>query len=708
MEGNIVDDPLASFFRARGVALVGASAQPTKLSYGVLRNLVRSGYPGPIYPVHPRGGEILGLRVYRSLEEVPDPVELAILMVPAEQTVEALEACGRRGIRAAILVASGFAERGEEGREREEQLRAVARRYGLRFIGPNAVGLLDTRAPLNTTFIHTMPAPGPVGLVSHSGAVCGGILDWGASVGLGFSRVISLGNQADIDLADALHSLAQDPFTRVVAAYIEGIRDGRRFLEAAEAVTARKPLVILQTGRTPDGARAVASHTGALALPERIFRAAARRIGAILVDHLEAFMDAILALALQPALSGDRVVILTNAGGPAAVGADHLARHGLRLASLSPITQGRLRSIAPRGAMVGNPVDLLGGPQPEHYAQTLHVLREAPEVDAVMALFVPQAVTPAEAVAEAIGRAAAGSARPVVGVIFGGETAQGAIRALHRMGVPGFPTPCRGAFALGVLRQWAEIQRRYTAPLERLGPRDPGRAAARLAEARTRGERVLDPQAGAEVAEAWGLPVPPSGRAATPEEAVALAESLGYPVALKRIAPGLVHKSRTGGVILNLMEASAVREAFGRLVRPGEQALVQRMAPPGVEVIVGAYRDPQFGPVVMFGAGGVDVEAMEDVTFRLPPLTRAEAEAMLEETVVGRRLLRRHPGGSWEIEILLEALLRVGQMMLDHPEIAEIDLNPLIVARPGEGVHAVDVRLVLTEAQPAPVEEIAV
>jgi len=310
-----MDDPLAPFWDARRIALVGASAQPVKLSYGVLQNLVRSGYPGRIYPVNPRGGEILGLPVYRSLAEVPDPVDLAILMVPAEQSVAALEACGRRGIRAAILVASGFAERGGEGREREEALRAIARRYGLRFIGPNAVGLIDTRIPLNTTFIHRMPEPGPVGLVSHSGAVCGGLLDWGAAAGIGFSRVISLGNQADIDLADALLSLMADPFTQVVAAYVEGIRDGRRFLEAARRVSERKPLVILRAGRTPEGARAVASHTGALALPERIFRAVARAVGAIVVDSLEALMDAALALAMQPPPPGPRAVILTNAGG---------------------------------------------------------------------------------------------------------------------------------------------------------------------------------------------------------------------------------------------------------------------------------------------------------------------------------------------------------------------------------------------------------
>ncbi len=485
---------------------------------------------------------------------------------------------------------------------------------------------------------------------------------------------------------------------------MEGIRDGKRFLEAASEVSARKPLVILRAGRTPDGARAVASHTGALVLPERIFQAVARYAGAILVDHLQDLMDAILTLAMQPALPGTRVVILTNAGGPAAVGADHLARHGLRLADLSPITRERLQAVTPRGTMVGNPVDLLGGPQPEHYERALRVLLEASEVDAVMAIFVPQAITPAREVAIAMGKAA-GSSRPVMGVVFGGETALEAARALHQMNVPSFPTPCRAAFALGVLHQWAKIQQGRREPPERIRPLDSGKAAYGLLEARMRGKRMLDPQAGAELAAAWGLPTPPSGLAVTPEEAVVLAEQLGYPVVLKRIAPGLIHKSRAGGVALNLRNAHEVREAFVRLIQPGEQALVQRMAPPGVEVIIGAYRDPQFGPVVMFGAGGVDVEALEDVTFRLPPLTRAEARAMLEETWIGRRLLRREREGSpEEIEAVIDILRRVGQMMLEHSEIAEIDLNPVIVASPGKGVHGVDVRIALSEEILAPAE----
>jgi acetyltransferase len=698
-----MDDPLAPFWNARGIALVGASAQPVKLSYGVLQNLVRSGYPGRIYPVNPRGGEILGLPVYRSLAEVPDPVDLAILMVPAEQSVAALEACGRRGIRAAILVASGFAERGGEGREREEALRAIARRYGLRFIGPNAVGLIDTRIPLNTTFIHRMPEPGPVGLVSHSGAVCGGLLDWGAAVGIGFSRVISLGNQADIDLADALLSLMADPFTQVVAAYVEGIRDGRRFLEAARRVSERKPLVILRAGRTPEGARAVASHTGALALPERIFRAVARAVGAIVVDSLEALMDAALALAMQPPPPGPRAVILTNAGGPAAIGADHLARSGFQLASLSEDTQEALRKVTPPQAFTGNPVDLMGGPQPSHYAQALEVLLRAPEVDAVMALFVPQAVTSTREVAEAIGRAASGSPRPVVGVIFGGTEALAAARVLHRAGVPHFLTPCRAAFALGVLREWAGIRCRLQAPIAPAQPLDRGRATAVLQEAIAWGKDRLDPQAGAELAAAWGLPVPPSGLAATPEEAIALAERIGYPVALKRVAPGLIHKSAEGGVILNLWKPDEVRDAFSRLIRPGEYALIQRMAPSGLELIIGAYRDPLFGPVVMFGAGGVEAELREDVAFRLVPFSEAEAEAMLEETTIGRRLLQGSREGRLERpERVLEILRQVGGMMQEHPEIAEIDLNPLIVGRPGEGVHAVDVRVILVRESPVP------
>ncbi len=690
-------DPLHTFFHPRGVAVIGASANPTKLSHGVIRNLITHGYGGTIYPVNPKGGAMLGLRVYTSVLEVPDPVDLAVIVLSAAQTEEALEECGRRGIPAAVLIASGFAELGSGGREREERLRQTAHRYGMRFIGPNCVGVIDTYSPIDTTFVRTMPTQGSIGFVSHSGAVCGGTMDWASTVGVGFSRIISLGNQADIDMADALESLAADPHTRVVAAYVEGLPDGRRFIEAAARLTAHKPLLVLKAGRTPSGTRAVASHTGALAGADEAFLAACRRAGAIPVENLEQLVDGAIALAYRQPPQGERMAILTNAGGPAAVGADALHRHGLPLADLSPETQSRLRQVCPPGTMVGNPVDMLGGPQPEHYEAAMEVLLTAPEVDGLVVVFVPQAIMPPHDVAAAIGEAATRlrprdaeePEKPVLCCISGGGGIGAAARTLHAHHVPHYLTPARAALGMGVLRQYAVL--RSSRP-----PADPtpveGVEPERARQALRAAGPVLNPQEGADAAAAYGLPVPPSGLASTAEEAVELAGRLGYPVALKRVAPGVVHKADAGGVAVGLDGANAVREAFARVVGPGEQGFVQRMAPPGLEVIVGGKRDPQFGPLLLFGLGGIYVEVLRDVSVRLAPLGPEEAREMVLETAAGRLLSGVRGAPPYDIPAVVETIRRVGQLLMDLPEVVEIDLNPLIVGQ--EGAWAVDVRIV--------------
>jgi len=708
-------DPLHTFFHPRGVAVIGASSNPTKLSYGVLRNLVTHGYRGSVYPVNPKGGEMMGLPVYPGVAEVPDPVDMAVIVLSAGRTVEALEECGQRGVRAAVLIASGFAELGIGGRERETQLQEVARRYGVRFIGPNCVGVIDTYAPIDTTFVRTMPGQGVIGFVSHSGAVCGGTMDWASAVGVGFSRIISLGNQADVDVADALDSLAADPHTRVVAAYIEGLPDGRRFVETARRLTPHKPIVVLKAGRTPSGTRAVASHTGALAGADQAFQAACRQAGAIPVEDLEELVDAAIALAYRQPPSGPRMALLTNAGGPAAVGADALDRQGMRLADLSEETQARMREVCPPGVMVGNPVDMLGGPQPGHYAAGLEVLLAAPEVDGVMVIFVPQAIMPPHDVAVAIGRAstrftvseverlspssADDAEKPVVCCISGGGGIRAAARALHAHSVPHYLTPARAALGLGALWRYGHIRARPLSAPQLVAGVDRGRALGLVEAAQSAAQRILDPQAGAEVAVAYGLSVPPSGLASNVEEAAALAERLGYPVALKLVAPGVVHKSDAGGVALGLGDAGAVREAFARMVGPGERGFVQRIAPKGLEVIVGAQRDAQFGPLVMFGLGGATVEVLGDVAFRLAPLSATEAGEMVAETAAGRLLAGVRGQQPGDINAVVETLLRVGRLMADLPEVAEVDLNPLIVGPAGEGAWAVDVRIVLGEVQ---------
>ncbi len=694
------------------MAIIGASRNPSKLGHGVIRNIVEHGYEGAIYPVNPKGGEILGVPVYTSVAEVPDPVDLGVIILAADYVAVALEDCGKRGIKAVVIISGGFGELGISGRDREQELREIAQRYDMRFIGPNCVGVIDTHVPIDTTFVRTMPSQGSIGFVSHSGAVCGGTMDWANAVGVGFSRVMSLGNQVDVDVADSLDSLAVEPHTRVVAAYIEGLPNGRKFVESAARLTPHKPLVVLKAGRTPSGTRAVASHTGALAGADQAFLAACRRAGAIPVENLEQLIDGSLALAYRQPPEGAGIAILTNAGGPAAVGADALDRQGLHLVDLSPETQARLQLACPPGAQTSNPVDMLGGPRPEQFTQALKILVEAPEVDGVMVVYVPQAITPPQDVADAVSRVGTDNGnpaeKPIVCNISGGGGIRRAARTLHAHGVPHYITPARAAFGLGTLWRYGQIQERQKRAVARLEPVsgmddvDEQRVRDLVETFGVTGHRSLDPQAGTKLARAYGLSVPISGLAATAEAAVALAEQAGYPVALKRVAPGLVHKADVGGVVLGLSSADDVRVAFERVVGPGEQAFIQQMVPrrtdgDPLEVIVGAQRDEQFGPLVMFGLGGTYVEVLKDVAFRLAPLSEADAREMVAETAAGKLLAGVRGQAPGDVDAVLDALRRVGQLMDEQPAVAEVDLNPLIVGWEGEGAWAVDVRIVVNQ-----------
>jgi acetyltransferase len=683
---------LHTFFHPDGVAVIGASSNPEKLSYGVLHNLATHGYSGPIYPVNPRGGQIVGLKAYPSVADVPDPVELAVIILPPELSIQTLKACGERGIRAAVVVASGFGELNSGGEEREARLRRVVAQYGMRLIGPNCIGVLDTTSRVDTTFLAAMPRRGGIGFASHSGAICGGTVDWGNTAGFGFSRMISLGNQADVSMADALASLEADAHTKTAVAYIEGLRRGRQFVEAASDLTRKKPLVVVKAGRTPSGSRAVASHTGALAGEDRAFEAACRRSGAIQVENLQELIDAGLALTYRQPLSGPGIALLTNAGGPSAVGADALDRQGLHLVDLSSETQGRLGAVCPPGTTTRNPVDMLGGADPGHYEAALHALFEAPEVDGILVVFVPQALTGPLEVADAVGRAGLDTKKPMVCCIYGGSDIHEAARILHKRAVPHYLTPARAALGLGSLWRYHQIQKRARVLPEPVAGVDRERANGMVKQAE---QPILDPHTGSELAATYGLRVPATGLAETEEEAIALANRMGYPTALKRVAPAVVHKSDVRGVALALQDAEAVRDAFRGIVRQGEHALVQQMAPPGLETVVGARRDSQFGPLVMFGLGGVYVEVLEDVAFRLAPLSERDAHDMVMETATGKLLEGVRGRPRRDVKAVVETIRRVGQLIVDLPDLAEIDLNPLIVGKEGDGAWAVDARMVL-------------
>lgn len=709
---------LLAFFAPRGVAVIGASRDPEKLSYGVICNLLDPDrpYPGPVYPVNPKADEILGLRCYPDIASVPDPVELAVLIIPAAAVSPALEACGRRGVKAAIVISGGFREVGAEGAAREREMVAVARRHGMRVMGPNGIGVIDTHTPLNTTFVKGMPPAGHIAFLSQSGALCGGVIDWTIGAGIGFSRLLSVGNEADVNETDMLPVLADDPASRVITLYLEDVKGGPAFVHTLRKTTAVKPVLALKSGRTAGGQAATASHTGALAGVHAAFRAACKQTGVQEVETVQALFDAALAFAYQPLPRGNRIALLTNAGGPAALAADALEGAGLRLARTSPESQTRLRTIVHPDAQVAGPVDLLGGADPAGYRAALDVVLADPACDGVLAILVPQALINPVAVVEAFGAAAAAQAgppKPVLACLMGQASLAEATAAAHRLELPAYTFPEDAVRAFGALWQRAAWLQRADAPS--VSPE--AEHAERVQRARARrnvqnallihrgaGRATLDAAACRPLLEAYGFPVPPEGLALDPADAVEFAERIGYPVALKLISPDILHKSDIGGVLLNVADAEAVRAGFTAIIERAHAAhsgahvrgvQVQKMVTGGQEVIIGVKRDPTFGPLVMFGLGGIYVEALADVSFRLAPLTLADADEMIDE-VRSARLLRGLRGAApADRAALADAIVRVGQLAADHPEIAELDINPLLVLPAGEGVLAVDARVIV-------------
>lgn len=702
-----VETTLNPFFEPQGIVLVGASRNPMKLGFGLARNLVQSGYAGAIHFVNPGGGTLLERPLYPHISHVPDPVDLAVLLVPAPNMPQAIADCGKRGIRAAVLASGGFRETGAAGAALEEECLRVAQQYGIRLIGPNCIGLLDTHLPLDTTFL---PPPGPtsgaVAFISHSGAICAAVIDWARGQGFGLSRLVSLGNQLDVQETDVLTAVAADPYTRVVTMYLEGLSDGRRFVQVAEQVSREKPVLALKVGRFASGQRAVASHTGALAGQESAFDAAFTRAGVMRAETSEELFDWARALAWCPLPQGRRVAVLTNAGGPGVTAADALEAHNLQLSTLTPETEVALRSVLPKAASVQNPVDMLASASPEQYATCLRILLEDTEVDSVMVILPPPPMYSAGGVAKAMLPIIYATGKPVVVALMGEKMIQEAVEHFRAAKVPEYRFPERAAAALSILSRRAEfLQTVQTAP-EWPCPKAAGKARQILSEASAGPGAFLPTAVCQQLLTAYDIPVPGSGLATTADGAVELARQVGLPVVLKIVSADVPHKSDVGGVVLDVRTETAVAEAFTNMMAKVQTAvpqakldgvLVQPMIPDGQEVIVGVVRDPQFGPVLMFGSGGVEVEGLNDVAFALAPLTQAEAESLLKNTWAGRKLAGYRHVAAGDETAVLNIILRLGQLAADCPQLAEIEINPLRVFPNGQGAISLDVRARLVD-----------
>ena len=620
---NTPREDLQPFVRPRGIAVIGATDDPRKLGYGVMRNLLHPewGFPGPVYPVNPRRPTVMGRPAYPAIADVPDPVDLALILIPAAHVPDAVAACGRRGVRGVVVLSGGFRELGPEGERLQARMVAIAREYGMRLMGPNGIGVIDTTVPLNTTFIRAMPHSGPIGFVSQSGALCGGVVDWTRPRGIGLSRLYSVGNQADLTETDFLEFLAEDPATRVICLYVEEISDGRRFYEVASRITAEKPVLLLKAGRTTAGQEAARSHTGALAGEVAAYQAICADAGIHWCTGVREMFEAAHALAHTPWPRGRRTLVITNAGGPAAVAADALAEAGLRLAHPSPATQERLREVLPPAAQVASVVDMLGAAGPAEYAAAVRAAQNDPQVDAALVIHVPQATVDPIALVDAVLAARGESPAPLVLAFPGAESTLPALHRANRQGLPAVTFPEDAARVLRHLAEQADVIARPRRPVDR--PATVPRAAPTFPPGPTLTDWDLRP-----VLTAYGIPVPPAALAQTPEEAAQAAAAIGFPVALKLLSPDALHKTDIGGVALGLADAAAVREAAQKMLATFRERVphgrlqgleVQAMAPSGVEVILGIVRDPQFGPLIMCGTGGVLVEVIRDVAFAAAP-----------------------------------------------------------------------------------------
>ncbi len=694
---------LVPFFSPQGVALIGASSNPDKISYCVLRNLTQYGYQGHVYPVNPHYQEIAGLPCYPDMANVPDPVDLAVVVLPAKLTPPVLQACGKRGVKAAIVISGGFKEVGPEGAIIEEECVAIARRYGMRLIGPNCLGTMDLHTGLNTTFLETVPEQGSIGFLSQSGGVCGGVIDYITGKHIGFSRFISLGNEADITETDIIEYLGQDPNTRVIAVYIEAITNGPRFMAVARQVSRQKPIVLLKAGRTEAGGKAVSSHTGALAGSNVAYEAAFHQCGVIEACSISELFDISLVLAYQPLPSGNRVFVLTNSGGPAALAADSLSIQGMRLTELAPRTKATLQHGLDPVIQIANPTDMLGGAGPGEYEFALPVVLSDPAVDAVLVILVPHLLLNPTEAASKICQVAKQVTKPIVTCFVGDHSIGQARQILHEHHLPMYAFPETASRALSAMYHYVEWRNHDAEDqLPKLDVNE--RAVQQMLEnvnlLPTLGEAGARP-----MLEAYRIPVIAGRLARSPAEAVEIANELGYPVVLKIVSPHILHKSEAGGIRLNLGDPVAVTAAYRQLMQkaaatnPGvylEGVLVEAMAPQGYEVIVGMRRDPQFGPLIMFGLGGIYVELLTDVSFRVAPLNRAEALAMIHETKAGRLLSGIRGHETADINAVVDCILRLSQLALDFPQIEEVEVNPLLVLAQGQGAVALDGRIILS------------
>jgi len=697
-------DALNGLFRPKSVAVIGASSQAGKIGYTVLSNLIESKFSGPIYPINPSASEILGLKVYPSILEVPEQVDAAVVVVPAKFVPNVIDECGKKGVKGLIVITSGFSEVGE--RDLENQIVKMAHSYNMRILGPNIVGYLSNTDQLNASFAPFLPLQGKASLVSQSGALLIAIDASTYIRRIGFDKLISIGNMSDVDFADTVEWLNNDPTTACITLYIEGFKDGRRFIEVSRNAT--KPIIALKAGVSAHGAAAAASHTGSLAGAAKVYGAAFQQAGVVEASDLDSLFNRTLTLSLQPPMKGDNLLVITNGGGVGVLATDAAERNGLPLRFAPKDVQEALKQHMPAFGSAKNPVDLTGMAGTDWYHGSILFAIKHEWVDGLVVLYCETAMTDPMEIAQGIKTAvdeAGMNHKPVTVSFVGGEKSKKAMEWLVENGIPAFGAPDIAVNTMAALREYAQLKEMVQEEIEPCGPDNRDKAIEIINHARSEGRDSLTEVEAKELFTIYGLPVARTYLAKSQDEAIRLAAEIGYPVVMKIVSPDILHKSDAGGVKVNIRDEKAAREAYDTIMRNAKAydadanihgIAVQEMAPWGTEVILGSINDPTFGPTLMFGLGGIFVEVLKDVTFRVSPVSTSQARRMFGE-IRGAPILAGVRGEApRDKDALAEVVCAYSTMILDlDEEISESDANPVLVYEEGRGVKVVDARVIL-------------
>ena len=695
---------LEKFFNPKSVAIIGASRQKGKVGYEILSNMVAGGYEGKIFPVNPKADEIDGIKVYPDLASIGEAPDLAIVIVPAKFVPSIMEDCARVKCKSVIIITAGFKEIGPEGKKLEEEIIRIARRAGIRFIGPNCLGLISPSHKLNASFGGDLPVPGGIAYISQSGALLAAILDTANAYGIGFSTLVSIGNKADVDELDLIEAFGSQDDTKVVAGYLENIKDGNAFVREAEQISHKKPILLMKSGGSEAGAKAASSHTGSLAGGEVAYESAFKRAGVIRCESIKEQFDFAQAFASQPLPQGPSVAVITNAGGPGIMAADAIEGQGLTFAQLTEDTKSKLKEGLPAAANVHNPVDVLGDALADRYEFALNIVLDDANVDSVLVLLTPQAMTQSKETAEAVVELSIKKGKPVLACFLGATQVAEGMAVLQKGGVPQYDSPESAVATLQVMSDYVRWRHRPKRVV-RLFPVNRRKVESIVERHLRQGMMEIGEAEAKEIIEAYGFATPKGSIATTADQAGNIAQQLGFPVVLKIWSPDILHKSDVGGVKVGLNSEQAVKDAFDLMMyripkkRPEANilgVLVQEMVrTSGKEVILGMHRDPHFGPLMMFGMGGIMVEVLKDVSFYLAPLTADEAKQMLVNTKTFQILKGVRGQEGVDLEAIAEGLQRLSQLVTEFPEIKEMDINPYVVGAPGTTPIAVDARISL-------------